>query len=245
MTLIPCHVTVEKWYQVNAAKNFNFNKEIHEYCVSDVKILMEGCMKFRKLVMSITGEKTLELNEEEMIFEEVLHYSVDPLSFLTIASVCLGTFRSKFLPEKWKILTLEEHLKNSECFYKWECSCKWLDARKRNATSPLEFLNNGIWTPASCIRIKKTKFVSSPIAVNPPHGYNKADNHSKQSLQWLAVLERSYQEKGFPIEIQHARSENGEKVVYFPTHNGVIHYKLDGYFEIGQDKYVCEFYGCN
>ena len=101
-----------KWYQVNATKNFNFSKEIHEYCVSNVKILMEGCMKFRKLVMSITGEKTLKLNEEEMIFEEVLHNSVDPLSFLTIASVYLGIFRSKFLPETWKILTLEEHSMN-------------------------------------------------------------------------------------------------------------------------------------
>ena len=97
---------------------------------------MEGCMKFRKLVMSITGEKTLELNEEEMIFEEVLHNSVDPLSFLTIASVCLGIFRSKFLPEKWKILTLEEHLKNSECFHEWECSCKWLDASKKKCYIP-------------------------------------------------------------------------------------------------------------
>ena len=58
-------------------------------------------------------------------------------------------------------------------------------------------------------------------------------------------MERSYQEKGIPIKIQLARSDNGEKVVYFPTHNGVIHYKLDGYFEIGQDKYACEFYGCN
>ena len=57
-------------------------------------------------------------------------------------------------------------------------------------------------------------------------------------------MERSYQEKGIPIKIQHARSDNGEKVVYFPMHNGVIHYKLDGYFEKGQDKYACEFYGC-
>ena len=84
-------------------------------------------------------------------------------------------------------------------FHEWECSCKWLDARKRNATSPLEFLNNGIWTPASRMQIKKTKFVSS-IAVIPPHGYNKADNHSKQSLQWLAVLEEVIKKRGFQLK---------------------------------------------
>ena len=89
-----------KWYQKNSDKSFNFFTEIHEYCVSDVKILLEGCMKFRKLVMSITGEKTLELNQEEMIFEEVLHYSVDPLSFLTICFSLLRYFQIQIFTRK-------------------------------------------------------------------------------------------------------------------------------------------------
>ena len=42
-----------KWYHSNWNNVFDFSKEIHEYCLSDVKILMEGCMKFRDLVMSV------------------------------------------------------------------------------------------------------------------------------------------------------------------------------------------------
>ena len=80
------------WYNTNRNKPFNFSQEIHEYCLSDVKIILEGYMKFRKLVMNVTGEEILELNADEMIFEKVLQDSVDPFSFLTIASVCYGHF---------------------------------------------------------------------------------------------------------------------------------------------------------
>ena len=30
---------------------------------------------------------------------------IDPFDYITITSLCMGTFRAKFLPEKWKILT--------------------------------------------------------------------------------------------------------------------------------------------
>ena len=233
------------WYNREKNNYFDFKKEIHQYCVSDVKILMEGCMKFRKLVMSITGDKILELNPEEMVFEEVMLNSVDPMSFLTIASVCLGIFRSKFLPENWKILSMNEHLANPECLHEWNCNCTWLQGRKKNAVSPLEVLIDGVWTDASSLDIKKSVFLSSPIALIPPHGYNKEDNHSKQSLEWLSLVEKIYEEKGHNIQIQHARSAEGEKNVYYRTSKSVICYKLDGYFELGNEKYACEFYGCN
>ena len=234
------------WYSEHENDIFDFSKEIHEYCLSDVKILMEGCMKFRNLVMSVTGEEILELNEEEMIFEKTLQNSIDPFSFLTIASVCLGIFRANFLPEKWKVLTVQEHNKNSNCHHESHCSCKWLEARKINAKSPIEILVNGIWTPSNEIPIKKAVFVSSPIALIPHHGYNKPDNHSFQSLQWLALLENKYNTFGHNIKIQHARSPQGEKVVHYNTNKGkVIQYKLDGYFEVDNQKYACEFNGCN
>ena len=31
-------------------------------------------------------------------------YPVDPFDYLTITSLCMGTFRAKFLPEEWGIL---------------------------------------------------------------------------------------------------------------------------------------------
>ena len=46
------------------------------------------------------------------------------------------------------------------------------------------------------------------------------------------------------IKIQHARN-GGEKVVNYVGRNGMIKYKLDGYFELDGVKYACEFNGCN
>ena len=30
---------------------------------------------------------------------------IGPFDYITIASLCIGMFQAKFLPEKWKILT--------------------------------------------------------------------------------------------------------------------------------------------
>ena len=84
---------------------------------------MEGCIKFRDLVMSVTGDEILELNLEEMIYEKKLYNSIDPFSFLTIASVCLGIFQSNFLKEQWKVLTTKEHLRNKSCHHESNCTC--------------------------------------------------------------------------------------------------------------------------
>ena len=233
------------WYFKHEHDVFDFSKEIHEYCLSDVKILMEGCIKFRDLVMSVTGEEILELNLEEMIYEKKLHNSIDPFSFLTIPSVCLGIFRSNFLKEKWKVLTTKEYLKNNSCHHESNCRCHWLEGRKINAKSPLEVLVEGEWVNADLLSIKKSVIVSTPLALIPPHGYNKPDNHSLQSLQWLALLEKKYRDTGYNIKIQHARSPEGEKVVHYNSNGRIIPYKLDGDFEIGDKKFACEFNGCN
>ena len=51
--------------------------------------------------------------------------------------------------------------------------------------------------------------------------------------------------EGKGIQIQHARSEEGEKVICFDGLNGIVKYKVDGYFEFEGNKYVCEFNGCS
>ena len=60
----------------------------------------------------------------------------------------------------------------------------------------------------------KKKFVSSPIGLIPTHGYSGKDNHSKKSLEWLALLEKQFQNEGKLIRIQHARHQLGEKVLF-------------------------------
>ena len=64
-------------------------------------------------------------------------------------------------------------------------------------------------------------------------------------MEWLSVVEKNYEERGLKIKIQHARTLEGEKVVVYNTGKNLIKYKLDGFFQIGQQKYACEFYGCN
>ena len=70
------------WYQEQLEKNyvFDFEKEILQYCRSDVDILRRCCLKFRDLFINTTG--------------------VDPFhSCITIASACNRVYRSKFLKE--------------------------------------------------------------------------------------------------------------------------------------------------
>ena len=71
-----------KWYEECVRENyvFDFKKEILEYCRSDVDILRRGIMKLR--------EDFIELE------------NIDPLRYITIASVCMTIYRSNYMPNK-------------------------------------------------------------------------------------------------------------------------------------------------
>lgn len=233
------------WYEQNENNHFNFAKELHDYCVSDVTILREACMKFRKLVMGVTGHTVETLSEDELIPNMKLQDAIDPFSYLTIASVCLGIFRTKYLPEEWTVLTREEAIKNPTCDHDLNCICCWLKGRKITGNSELEVLIDGIWVSADTLCVVKEKFVKSPIAIIPPQGYSNNDRYSRKSIEWLKVLEKEYRDVKEPVVIQHGNTDLGEKVVFYFTTNNVVRYKLDGYFELNDKKYACEFYGCN
>ena len=71
-----------KWYDDRVSENYisDFRKEILEYCRSDVDILRRGIMKLR----------------EDFIQLE----NIDPLRYITIASVCMTIFRTNYMPKK-------------------------------------------------------------------------------------------------------------------------------------------------
>lgn len=230
-----------KWYNENCNKEFDFQKEMKEYCISDVDILLNACWRFRKLFMQETGEE-IEVLQDGML-QKIRENSVDPLSFLTIASVCMGIFRNKFLPEKW--LVLLKHEASYNCKHGKNCNCTWYNGRKLTGDSELEVLMHDEWISVKNLDVIKTKFVESPIGLIPSHGYSGSDNHSKESIQWLKVLEKQYLDRGCDIKIQNARSENGEKKVFYKTCDKIIQYRLDGYFELDGKKYACEYNGCN
>ena len=71
-----------KWHKSKVDENyvFDFKRELREYCRSDVDILRRSMLKFR--------EDFIELE------------NIDPLQYITIASVCMTIFRSNYMPSK-------------------------------------------------------------------------------------------------------------------------------------------------
>ena len=71
-----------KWYDERVNENyvFEFKKEILEYCRSDVDILRRGIMKLRGDFIQLEN--------------------IDPLRYITIASVCMTIYRSNYMPNK-------------------------------------------------------------------------------------------------------------------------------------------------
>ena len=67
------------WYETVKDQEFDFQKEMHKYCKSDVDILRRGCLTLRQLFLDISG--------------------IDPFQYVTIASVCTAIYRNEFLPE--------------------------------------------------------------------------------------------------------------------------------------------------
>ncbi len=233
------------WYRTHQTQIFDFQKEMREYCISDVDILLKACWKFRELLKSETGEREMVEDSNDLTLREVFQNAVDPFSFLTIASVCMGVFRAKFLQETWTVLTEKEAKAHPQCKHDSNCQCQWLEARKVNASAPLEILYKGEWIPRQGIQLNKEKFVKSPIGLIPTHGYSGSNNHSKESLEWLLLLEQKWLNEGKPIKIQHARSDEGEKIISCQGVNRQIRYRVDGYFEYKGKKFVCEYNGCN
>ena len=223
--------------------NFCFQEEMKEYCISDVDILLQACSKFRQLLKCNTGKKTQIQDLENLMTMSIYENAIDSFSFLTIASVLMGIFRGKLLTETWSVLIKENCVE--DCKHEKDCVCTWIEGRIVDSSSPLEVWWNGKWEPRSKFTIVKEKFVKSPIGLPPVHGYGCKDNHSKESMEWLCVLQKEWIEKGKFIDIQHARSTEGEKIITCQGLTRLVHYKVDGYFEFDGKKYVCEYNGCN
>ena len=154
-----------EWYEANKNESFDFQKEMKEYCISDVDILLNAYCKFRELVKDSTGIKENIEDVHNMIFKTMFKHAVDPFAFLTIASVCMGICRSKFWEETWLVLTKEEADKNPSCVHSLDCTCSWFPARKVNGFSKLEVLMNTEWVDCDKFEIVKRKFLNSPIGV--------------------------------------------------------------------------------
>ena len=68
----------DDWYETKKNLEFNFQKEMFEYCFADVEILARGCAKYRELFLDISRE--------------------DPFQYITIAQLCTKIYKS-MIPE--------------------------------------------------------------------------------------------------------------------------------------------------
>jgi len=82
---VPKYQEFEIWYSKNCDNIFHFNKEFMDYCESDVELLANGCLAFRKIIMSQTKSTTFP-------------NGIDPYQkTITIASLCHFIFRNNLM----------------------------------------------------------------------------------------------------------------------------------------------------
>ena len=192
---------------------FDFKKEMLNYCRSDVDILRQACLKFRDLLMSATGDCVRDERGKPQWMG-----AVDPFDSVTIASMCMNVYRTKFLEEEWRVKLAGDS--------DW-VPAKYMDGR-------MKVLRGDQWVSEAEVVIGEKEFVCSPIAKIPPGGY-KIDHYSKSSIQYLEWVSRR---EG--VKIQHAL--NGGEVGLPGTR-----YKLDGYCHETNTAYEfhgCVFHGC-
>ena len=135
-----------EWYNTRVKENyvFDFQKELIEYCRSDVDILRRSMMLFR--------EEFIELE------------NIDPLQYVTIAGVCMTIFRSNYLKSK-KITdedTKKTHSKTSIAVVKdttrqenySKISIAWLDYLSQKHRIKIQHALNGGEKKLECLKGK-------------------------------------------------------------------------------------------
>lgn len=118
------HESFEHWYneQVNSNYVFDFQKELLEYCMSDVEILAQACIKFRKLLLE--------------------QCNVDPfLEAVTIASACNLVYRRNFLkPDTIGLIPKQGYRLNDTCS---AVSLQWLSWEESQRGVQIEHAGRG------------------------------------------------------------------------------------------------------
>ncbi|XP_041350679.1 uncharacterized protein LOC121369693 [Gigantopelta aegis] len=170
-------------------------------------------------MLEATGEKQIDLDTKAVSYIN----GIDPFAqYITIASVCMGIFQSKFLKE-------HQHAKLTD----GQNIMDWMTVRDDGSIE----VKSEVWLTEQELRdrgmtIAESEVVPSPIAQVPSEGYIRKDQFSKVSFQWLEWFQHKNQNK---YQIQHALN-GGEHLV--PG----THYRLDGYCP--KTNTAFEFNGC-
>jgi hypothetical protein len=207
-----------EWYDEASKGPFDFRREILEYCRNDVDILRQACLAFRSLLMESTGRLEAVIDEDGESGQQLVG-AIDPFDYVTIASVCMGVYRRKFLEETWRVRLSDQAEED------------WIPAKMSDGI--LSVRQDGEWVSEKDLLIEAKEFVDSPIASIPPRGYK--DQYSKSSIHWLEWMMRKKD-----ITIRHALNGGEKKLVG-------TRYKLDGYCEATHtawEYHGCAYHGC-
>ena len=207
-----------KWHEgkLDSGEQFDFQTEILEYCRSDVDILRKACLKFREIIQSVTGREEVFYDENAGAPDTRLSGGVDPFSQVTIASVCMKIFKTKFLTENWQVKVTKDTDVSD-----------WLPATYQDGT--LSVFIDGVYMSWDQLQqngctIDEKRYVSSPIAQVPADGYSSRDTYSKASIRWLEWYMYQQKLQGNQLHIRHALNGGEIKI---PGTN----YYADGYAE--------------
>ncbi|CAG2228133.1 unnamed protein product [Mytilus edulis] len=149
---------------------------------------------------------------------------VDVLDYVTIASVCMGVYKTNFLKEQYDLEVLRHDTDDIDQI-PMTFTEKGFDVLDHDTWKSSEtFLSEN---PQS--KFGQRKFVKSPLAHVPSEGYTKRYNHSKSSIVWLEWMMK--EEK---MSIQHALNRGEFKIPGTKFH-------VDGYCQ--ETNEVFEFLG--
>ena len=215
------------WHASKNSEVFNFQEEMLKYCRSDVDILRRGCIAFRNTVLQVTTIEDSHIQPDGTISTTTVD-GVDPFDYVTIASVCMGIYKTLFLKHNIDVEVTRDQTSTWHTLDYFEgVKGIWLDG-KWVALSDLE--------KEECTEVGKRR-MKSPIAVVPSQGYVSKDNYSKISIQWLEWLMHRNRKRGTPVHIRHALN-GGEYCIPDTT------YRCDGFAENPNGKgTIYEFYG--
>ena len=109
------------WHDACVKENyvFDFQKELLEYCRSDVDILRRSMLKFRKDFIQLEN--------------------IDPLQYITIASVCMTIYRSNYMPKE--SIAVVKDTTRGENYSK--ISIAWLDWIEEKHSIKIQHALNG------------------------------------------------------------------------------------------------------
>lgn len=135
---------------------------------------------------------------------------------------------------------LNQLLQHRRAMNHWKHRCEscclkfrelFMGLTKKDGHGGIDPFEKCVTIASACNLVYRTNFLEhESIAIIPSQGYRPEEKQSIMAYKWLSYLAQEKQ-----INIQHGRNM-GEK------HIGP--YKVDGYYEQGDNKIVLEFHGC-